>query len=98
MAEISVKCFHCGTELKFVDRIGLREECSKCRNDVHVCKNCKFYDAKAYNECIEPSAEVVREKDRSNHCEYFQAGGGAGGGGKAKEDLLKAAEALFKKK
>ncbi len=98
MAIIELKCFHCAGDLKFTDRIGLREECGSCRNDVHVCKNCRFYDPKAYNECTEPSAEVVREKDRANHCEYFQAGSGAGGGGKAKSDLLAAAEALFKKK
>lgn len=95
---IQLKCFHCGSELTYADRIGLREECPKCKNDVHVCKNCQFYDPKVYNECKEPQAEVVREKDRANHCEYFQAGHGAGGGGKSKEDLLKAAEALFKKK
>ena len=95
---IQLKCFHCGTELNFKERIGLREECPKCHEDVHVCKNCQFYDATAYNECREPAAEVVREKDRANHCEYFTAGAGAGGKNKSKEDLLAAAEALFRKK
>ena len=98
MASIELKCFHCGSGLKYSDRIGLREECGTCKNDVHCCKNCRFYDAKAYNECIEPSAEVTREKDRANHCDYFQAGSAAGGGGKTKQDLMRAAEALFKKK
>jgi hypothetical protein len=98
MAAIVLKCFKCGQELSFTDRVGLREECGKCRSDVHVCKNCKFYDPKVYNECKEPQAEVVMEKDRANRCEYFQAGSGTGGGGPTKDDLLKAAEALFKKK
>ncbi len=97
MAVIELKCFHCGSDLKYADRIGLREECPKCKNDVHCCKNCRFYDPKVYNECNEPQAELVRERDRSNHCDYFQAGQGSGGGGKSKEDLLKAAQALFKK-
>lgn len=95
---IELKCFHCGEKLQFKDRIGLREECPKCRNDVHVCKNCKFYDSKAYNECTEPTAEVCREKDRANHCDYFVAGSGGGSGAKSKDDLLSAAEALFKRK
>ncbi len=96
---IMVKCYHCGTELSFGDRVGLREECPQCRNDVHVCRNCQFYDRSSYNECREPSAEVVREKDRSNHCEYWSPSSGLGaGGGKAAQDLLAAAEALFKKK
>lgn len=94
----SFKCFHCGSEISYIDRVGVRAECEKCHSDAHVCKNCAFYDPKVYNECKEPQAEVVREKERSNVCDYFQAGTGAGGGGKSKEDLLKAAEALFKKK
>lgn len=55
-----------------------------------------MYDPKSYNECKEPSADVVKEKERANFCDFF----------KAKEDgdvvdhkakLLSAAEALFKK-
>lgn len=95
---IEVRCYHCGEILRFQERIGLREECPKCRNDVHVCKNCDFYDPTAYNECREPQAEVVREKDRANYCDYFVAGKGKGGKGPTKDDLLSAAEALFKKK
>ena len=98
MARGSLKCFHCGNEIFYVDRVGIREECEKCRSDVHVCKNCNFYDAKVYNECREPQAEVIREKERANVCDYFIPSGGLGGTSKSKEDLLKAAEALFKKK
>lgn len=94
----SLKCHHCGADVQFVDRLGFREECAKCHYDAHVCKNCQFYDPKVYNECREPQAEVVREKDRFNRCEYFQPGGGPGGAAKSKDDLMKAAEALFKKK
>lgn len=45
--------------------------CDRCRADVHVCRNCKFYDPKAYNECHEPQAERVVEKDRRNRCDFF---------------------------
>lgn len=93
-----LRCFHCGHELTFGDRIGLREQCPRCHEDVHVCRNCRFYDPKVYNECTETSAERVREKERANHCDYFAAGSGAGGSAKSKEDLFNAAEALFKKK
>lgn len=95
---VTLKCYHCGTSLSYPERVGLREECPNCRNDVHVCRNCKFYDPKVYNECQETQAEVVQEKTRANRCEYFQASDRSGGGGSKKEDLLKAAEALFKKK
>jgi hypothetical protein len=93
----TLKCFSCGVDISFSDKVGLRDECLKCRSDVHVCKNCDFYDPKVYNECRETQAEVVREKDRRNHCDYFQPGKGAGGVDKAAQ-LRAAAEALFKKK
>ncbi len=98
MALITINCFECGEAMEFVDHVSRREECPKCGADVRVCKNCEFYDPKAYNECRETSADPVQEKERSNLCDYFKAGGGSGGGGKSKEDLLAAAEALFKKK
>lgn len=83
--------------MTFTERVGIREECEACGEDVHVCRNCRFYDASAYNECREPSADVIREKERANRCDYFEAGGSFEADDK-KDDLLSAAEALFKKK
>lgn len=94
---IQFECFKCGTELKFSERVSIREECESCGEDVHCCKNCRFYDVTAYNECREPSAEVVLEKERANRCEYFEGGGRFKGSDK-KDQLMSAAEALFKKK
>lgn len=95
---IKVTCFSCGKDLDFVDRVGLRDECPHCHADVHVCRNCHHYDPKVYNECKETSAEVVRVKDRANFCDYYQARSAAADPNQAKQDLLSAAEALFKKK
>lgn len=90
-------CFSCGTQNQVVAPVGRREECAKCGADVHVCKNCDFYDPNQYNECRETSADVVREKDRANYCDFFQLNSGRPDSGPKKEDLLSAAEALFKK-
>ena len=95
---VSLNCFKCGTVLQFATQIGRRDECGSCKSDVHCCKNCQHYDAKAYNECKEPSAEVTREKDRANFCDFFTPRTGAGAGASAQKDLQSAAEALFKKK
>lgn len=84
--------------MEFQSQISRREECPHCRADVHVCRNCQFYDPKAYNECREPQAEVVREKDRANFCDFFQPGSQNGNLQNSKKDLMAAAEALFKKK
>lgn len=92
-------CFSCKKDLNLVDKkVGYREECVHCGADVHVCKNCEFYDLKAYNECRESSADRITEKERANYCDYFSLRSGDGGGGKSDKDKLRAAaEALFKK-
>ena len=97
MAEIRFNCFSCGHELVFGHMPGRRDECIKCHADAHVCRNCKNYDPKVYNECRETQAEVVKERDRSNFCDYFDPAplGGATGVDKQAE-LKAAAEALFK--
>lgn len=92
-----VICFSCGTENQVADRFGRRDECTQCMADLHVCKNCRFYDESSYNECKETSADVVREKERSNFCDFFEPGGGNYAQSK-RDDLLAQAEALFGKK
>lgn len=92
-----VQCFHCRDVSKFSNKVGLRDECLKCRSDLHVCKNCQFYDPKAYNECRETSADVVREKERSNYCDFFQPKLPGAGFDDTKAKLKAAADALFKK-
>lgn len=89
-------CFSCGTKNEVIDKVGRRDECSQCMTDLHVCKNCRFYDPSAYNECKETSADVVREKEESNFCDFFEPGSGNYKKSN-KEDLLAQAEALFKK-
>jgi len=98
MTNVQLKCFKCGKESEFTDFVGFRDECEYCHEDSHCCMNCKFYTPKVYNECSEPSAEVVRGKDHSNFCDFFQPGSGKKGVGQSREELLQTAEALFKKK
>ena len=99
MANVTVKCFNCGTLLTFPGQPGRRDDCSKCHSDVHCCRNCKFFDRASYNECREPSADPVQVKDRANFCDYFLPADAAGASAQDKaKDLRAAAEALFKKK
>lgn len=94
---MEIYCFSCKKPNTYQAKIGFRDECMHCRNDLHVCKNCEFYDPKAYNECREPSADVVREKDRANYCDYFSPKQGALSADDQKAKLKAAADALFKK-
>lgn len=89
-------CFHCQKALSIHQKVGLREECPFCGADLHVCKNCRFFDPQVYNECRENSAEVVREKERANFCDYFEFS--SKNQTQKAGDLRNAAEALFKKK
>lgn len=93
-------CFSCKNEIPISigEIVGRRDECSSCGADVHVCLNCAFYDPSAYHECRETQADYVKEKDRSNFCGYFSPGVNGLRNGPTKNDLLSAAEALFKKK
>lgn len=51
--------------------VGRREACAFCGSDLHCCLNCAFYAPGTYNDCREPQAERVIEKNRSNFCDYF---------------------------
>ena len=95
----NLQCHACGKELSLPPgNVGRGEECVHCGADVRVCLNCRHYDPQSYNECAEPMAERVVDKDRRNFCDYFSLAGGAGAsGGSEKVDALKAADALFKK-
>lgn len=85
--------------MEFAGTPGRRDDCSKCHADVHCCRNCKFYDRAAYNECREPSADRVQEKERANFCDFYQPADPSGPSAVDRAaDLRAAAESLFKKK
>lgn len=90
-------CFSCRTKNSYRDRVGRRDECLQCRADLHCCKNCRFYDSTAYNQCRETSADVVREKEESNFCDFYEPGSGPHQKNE-RDNLLAQAEALFGKK
>jgi hypothetical protein len=90
-------CFNCNAELDLSgENVSRKETCPHCYADLHSCKMCSFYDSSAYNECKEPMADRIVEKEKSNFCDYFKLGGNSGKSD-SKEDLLSQANALFKK-
>ena len=95
-----VVCHACSAGLDFEDPIGRSARCATCGGDLRCCLNCRFHDPSSYNECSEPSAERVLEKDRANFCDYFSPGGEATAGDAAggdKSDRLSDLEKLFRK-
>jgi hypothetical protein len=92
-------CFRCGTPHEFKERIGRGDSCTKCDADLRCCRNCRHYNANAHNQCNEPQAEWVREKDRANYCDYFEPRQGAAGSGtpSRSQDARARFEDLFRK-
>jgi len=87
-------CWSCGAELAAVNyqREG---ECPQCRKQTHVCRNCRFYEPGRPNDCQEPIAEPVLNKDRANFCDYFDPSSGVYRPGADPDDLRAAADSLF---
>ena len=98
-----MRCWNCAAEVETRPgvRILSRESCPKCDRDLHVCKNCRFYDPHYHNECRETQAEWVSHKDRANYCDYFEpqlAQDLGSKGGPSAGDVKAAFDNLFKKK
>lgn len=71
-------CWKCGASLAELT-LPLRrlEECKRCGAELHVCKLCEWYSTSVANQCREPMAEEVKDKERANFCDYFQPRPGA---------------------
>ncbi len=68
---IMKKCYKCKNEVKVDKIVGRKDICPFCQSDLRCCLNCRHYDPGSYNQCREPQADRVLDKDRSNFCDYF---------------------------
>jgi hypothetical protein len=68
---MAIVCYACGSDVGARERIGRRDRCERCGVDLHSCRQCRFFDPRAYNACAEPQAERVLAKERANFCDYF---------------------------
>lgn len=93
-----IRCYNCDEELEFTiySKINRSDECPKCKVNLRCCRMCKFYDRSVYNECREPNAERILEKEKPNFCGYFALSDGHQDQEKEKEQQVSAANALFK--
>jgi hypothetical protein len=73
-----VCCHACSADLEFDEPIGRSARCPRCSSDLRCCLNCRFHDIASYNDCAEPMAERVLDKDKANFCDYFAPGGLSG--------------------
>jgi len=92
-------CGNCGRTLDIVgNQVGRRDVCPDCESELHACIHCRHYDPSVAKQCKEPFAEVPGDKESANFCELFQIGEGGQGHQKKHDEMLSAAESLFKKR
>ena len=96
-------CHGCGQTQQVEGPVSRGAGCSRCGVALRCCRNCVFYEPSAYNQCAEPVAERVVDKEMANFCDYFSAAGpvadreAEGGDAPAPADAAEGLEALFKK-
>jgi len=68
-------CHACRNEqifdVKVGVKVGRRDSCPHCGADLHVCKNCRHWDPNIHNQCREPEASFIRERNEANFCTHF---------------------------
>ena len=52
----------CKNELVFEVKMQRRDACPHCGADLHVCKNCEYWDIGAHNQCREKITEYTNPK------------------------------------
>ncbi len=90
------QCAHCGKGIEVGARTGRTETCPFCRADLHCCRNCRFYDPRLSKQCQEPGAELVREKTKANHCDFFTFAESSDAKESMNENTRRELDALFK--
>lgn len=73
-------CHFCGAALDERAPVFRASTCPSCSKELKICLNCRFYSKGAHWECLESIPEPVRDKERSNFCDYFQFRDEAGRG------------------
>lgn len=93
-------CFRCGApvELASGERVAFRDACARCGADLHACRNCAHHDPGAYNECREPQAERVADRERANRCEWFAPAADRRPAADPRASARAALDALFRKR
>ena len=66
-------CWKCGADLAALTLpLSRRDECPRCRAELHVCRLCVDYDEELAKHCREPTAEEVSDKTGANFCDFFK--------------------------
>jgi len=73
-------CVFCDAELAADFRVMRNTRCPRCDAYLHACVQCRFHEPTLHNQCLEPEAEFVRDRQKANFCEFFELVGGPAAG------------------
>ena len=68
-------CVFCDAELAADFRVMRNTRCPHCDAYLHACVQCRFHEPTLHNQCLEPEAEFVRDRQKANFCEFFALAG-----------------------
>jgi hypothetical protein len=92
------RCHACGSEVPGDGRVFRDADCAACGRDLRCCRNCRHHHPSANNQCLEPVAEWVADKERANFCDYFSfADSTEAASGEPRKSGEEAARAKWKK-
>jgi len=94
-------CSFCGKHVQVKGRVMRKDVCPACGRDLHACVQCRFHDTAYHNQCREPNAPLVKDREKANLCDYFEFKGASDadrGYDREKDKARKSLDDLFKKK
>jgi hypothetical protein len=65
-------CWSCGVPIVLIDKVVRQDICTSCNKDLRCCKNCRFWDPGAHNQCRENLTEYVPDREKANFCASFE--------------------------
>jgi predicted RNA-binding Zn-ribbon protein involved in translation (DUF1610 family) len=89
-------CHSCNHEIVLIDKVVRQDTCPSCNEDLRCCKNCRFWDPGAHNQCRENLSEYVPDREKANFCAAFEIRQGKIGEGEDINAAKTKLEALFK--
>ena len=92
----SFGCWKCGALARDEPMpLGRETRCRACGKDLHVCRQCTFYDTTKGKSCAEPVADEVLDKERANFCGYYSLNLNAHAGNAQAEAAREQLAAMF---
>ena len=89
-------CWKCNYEIVLIDKVVRQDTCPSCDADLRCCKNCRFWDPGAHNQCRENLSEYVPDRQKANFCASFEIRRGKPGQAEDINAAKSKLEALFK--